>query len=176
MRWFRFLLVLCVVAILNAGSLLNVIAIPPWHIKPDLLLILLVFMACSLPSDEALVASFLIGFTADTSGVTGLMGPYTIAYTLFGGVICQLRRVVLMRRMIYQGLTIFLLGMLIRGLALLLMLVKGRPLGSNAYAVLWGTAAYSAFLGPFFWIVLVSIGGWLGLRDEPSYRHRLPRR
>jgi len=175
-RWIRFLFVLWVVALLDAGHLLNTIAIPPFHIKPDLLLVFLVFAACNLPVEKALIVSFLIGFTADVSSETGLMGPYTIAFTVFGAIICQLRRVVLMRRMVYQALTIFVLTMLIRGSAQLLMLLKGREIGPNAYTMLWGTAAYSAVLGPFLWIVLSGLSGWLGLDPESHHRRRSVRR
>ena len=171
MRWVRFLFLLWVVAILDAGNLLRLIEMPGLPIRPDLLLIFLVFMASNLSGEEAIITAFVIGFAADASGETGLMGPYTISFTVFGTLISQLRRVVLMRRMIYQGLMIFILTMFTRGSAQLLIVLRGEGLGSNAYTVLWRTAAYSAVVGPFLWIALSGLGGWLGL---PRYPHLPP--
>ncbi|MBN1127059.1 MAG: rod shape-determining protein MreD [Sedimentisphaerales bacterium] len=169
MRWIRFLFILLIITVLDAGNLLNIIATPGLHIRPDLLLIAMVFFASHLETTNAMTVSFLLGFVADLSGELSIMGPYTISFGIFGSLLCQLRKVVLVRRMLYQALTIFVMVLLIRGLAQLLLMLKTQHVGANVYIVLWGTAAYSAVFGPFAWMILSGLTDWLGLRERPRY-------
>jgi len=109
MYWIRFSLVVLIATVLNASSMLNAVALGGYNIRPDLLLVLLLFFSSSAKSFDAIITSFAIGFAADIS--TGIIGPYCLSFGLFGSLVSQLHGVVLMKRMIHQGLAIFVIGM-----------------------------------------------------------------
>ena len=162
MRWARFSIILLVITILNTGDMLDLISVGSLHIRPDLLLIILVFFASNCGMFEAIIASFVIGFAADISG--SVMGPYTISFGLFGSLISQLRKVIIMKRMIHQCGAIVATGLLAGGLACLLAFFKTHELAPNIYVALAGMAVYSGIIGPFIWLALGAIAHWLGIR------------
>ncbi|MBW1869979.1 MAG: rod shape-determining protein MreD, partial [Deltaproteobacteria bacterium] len=88
LRWIRFLVFLLLATLLNAGNVLNTISVTGLHIKPDLLLIALVFFSINIATTDAIAASFAIGFAADIS--SGTMGPCMIAFGVVGSFISQL--------------------------------------------------------------------------------------
>ena len=91
MRWFRFAVLVLVASILQTG-LVGVLSIRRPDIKPDLLLILLVFFAFRCNSTDAVLTSFAIGFVADLSNpVRGVMGPRIISFGLFGTLLSDLK-------------------------------------------------------------------------------------
>lgn len=104
MRWFRFAVLVSLATVLQAGFLANL------SIKPDLLLIVLVFLAIHSNTADAIITSFTIGFAADLIGRT--MGPQMISFGLFGTLLAYLRRVLAIRKMPYQGLAIFVTALL----------------------------------------------------------------
>jgi rod shape-determining protein MreD len=79
MRWFRFSLFVIAVTLIQAG-LVDIISLV--NVRPDLLLILLVFFAIYCDTTEAIISSFAIGFAADIIG--SAMGPQMISFGLFG--------------------------------------------------------------------------------------------
>jgi len=172
MRWGRFLLVLLVATLLNTGNLLNMISVGSMNIKPDLLLILLLFFGIHFDVNEVILASFVIGFAADISGAA--MGPYIISFGLFGSLISQMRKVVIMKRMVHQCTAIFTLCLIAGGLAQILILFKNHNTTSNVYMVLVGTAIYSGLIGPLVWFILLALQGWLQTREHLF--QRLPNR
>jgi rod shape-determining protein MreD len=149
MRWFRFAVFISLVTILQAG-LVDIIAVTTLNIKPDLLLILLVFFATYCNTSEAIITSFTIGFAADLIG--SAMGSQIISFGLFGTALAYLHRVITIRKMPYQALAIFITGLLTGTLAHLLTLLKNQPTPSNIYAVLFGTSLYSSLVGPFLFL------------------------
>ncbi len=150
MRWFRFAVFISLVTILQAG-LVDIIAVTTLNIKPDLLLILLVFFATYCNTSEAIIASFTIGFAADLIG--SAMGSQIISFGLFGTAIAYLHHAIATRKMLYQALAIFITGLLAGTLAYLLTLLKNQPTPSNIYAVLFGTSLYSSLVGPFLFLL-----------------------
>ena len=150
MRWFRFAALVLVAAILQA-SLLNIIALPPLNIKPNILLIFLVFFAIHFNTTEANITSFAIGFAADIS-IGAAMGSQTISYGLFGTALAYLHRVISIRSMPSQALAIFITGCLVGVLTHFLALLKGQSTISNIYTAILGIALYSAIIGPFFFL------------------------
>ena len=146
MRWFRFAVFILTVTVLQA-SLLDIIAVTALNIKPDLLLILLVFFAIYCNTSEAIITSFTIGFAADIIGPA--MGPQIISFGLFGTALAYLHQVIAIRKMSYQSAAIFITGFLAGVVVYLLTYLKGQPSGANIYAVLFGTSLYSALVGPF---------------------------
>ena len=79
MRWVR-VAAFILFATMGQESLIKIIAIS--NIKPDLLLISLVFFAIYSNMTEAIVISFVIGFAADLIGSS--MGPGIISFGSFG--------------------------------------------------------------------------------------------
>ena len=144
MRWFRFAVLLSLVAVLQAGVLAH------WNIKPDLLLILLVFFAIYCDTQEAIITSFVIGFAADITA--SAMGPRIISFGLFGTALAYLHSIIAIRKMPHQSLVIFVTGLLAGALALFLTFIKGEPVPPNIYAVLLGIPLYSAMVGPFLFL------------------------
>lgn len=155
MRWFRFAVLISLVAVLQAGLLAGL------NIKPDLLLILLVFFAIYCDSSEAIITSFAIGFAADITGST--MGPQIISFGLFGTVLAYLHRLIAIRKMPYQSLVIFITGLLVGALANLLTFLKGQP--ATALIYLSGTSLYSAVVGPFLFLPLA---WWMRIKKRKA--------
>ncbi|MHC4154375.1 MAG: rod shape-determining protein MreD [Planctomycetota bacterium] len=140
MRWIRFALLIILAAVLQAGVLEN------FRIKPDLLLILLVFFAIYADTPNAIIASFTIGFAADIS-VGSAMGPQIISFGLFGTILSHLNRVIAIRRWTHQALSIFITALLAGIATCLLGLLKTKP-PIDMRSLLW-TSCCSALVGPF---------------------------
>ena len=172
MRWVRFLVFLLLAALLNAGNVLNVISVTSLGIKPDLLLITLVFFAINIATTDAIAASFAIGFAADISA--GTMGPCMITFTVLGSFISQLQRVVVMKRMIHQAAAIFVVALVAGGMIQLLSSFKTDEPMSNVYRMILGGATYSAVAGPLVWMFLSTMALWLGA--QPRRHGRLSHR
>lgn len=145
MRWSRFAVLIILAAVLQAGLLEN------FNIKPDLLLILLVFFAVYCNTSQAIITSFIIGFAADIIGPT-IMGPQIISFGLFGTVLAYLHRSIAVRKMPYQALVIFIIGFVAGALAHFLAFLKDRTSASDIYTVLFWTSLCSAVVGPFLFL------------------------
>lgn len=149
MRWFRFAVFVCLATVLQAG-LVDIIAVTRLNIKPDLLLILLVFFSIYCNPSDAIITSFTIGFAADIIGST--MGARIISFGLFGTLLAYLHNVITIKKMPYQSLAIFITGFLTGLLVHFLTLLRDQPAGPNVYAALFWTSLYSSFLGPFLFL------------------------
>ena len=169
MRWFRFSIFLLFFTLLSSGNILNSISLSDFNIRPDLLLILLVFVAINGETTEAIMASFAVGFAADISG--SAMGPYTISFGLLGSLISQMRKVVIMKRMVHQASAIFVSGAISGVLVHFLTYFKTGETASNVYAVVLGTCFYSALVGPVIWFFLTALSSWLGIRKHRFGRY-----
>jgi len=147
MRWFRRFAVLVLLAtVLQASFFADL------NIKPDLLLILLVFFAIYCNTSNAIICSFTIGFAADLIGRT--MGPQMISFGLFGTALAYLHQVIAIRKMSYQALVIFITALLAGSMVYFLNFLKGEPTPQNMFAALFGIALYSALVGPFLFLPL----------------------
>ncbi len=149
MRWFRFAVLVIAAAVLQYG-ILSYFAVTPLNIKPDLLLVLLVFFAVYCNVGDAIIASFSIGFAADL--IASAMGAYTISFGLFGTLLVYLHRVVAIRKPTHQSLAIFVMGILSGILAFLLTKIIRQPTAPGILTVIFATSLYSAVLGPFFFL------------------------
>ncbi len=160
MRWFRFAALVLLATVLQASFFAD------WNIKPDLLLILLVFFAVYCNTTEAIITSFAIGFAADLIGRT--MGPQMISFGLFGTALAYLHQVITIRKMPYQFLAIFITALLAGLLAHFLNFPKDEQTPSKIYTALFGIALYSALVGPFLFL---PSAWWMRIKI-----HRLKRR
>lgn len=168
MRWIRFLIVLLIVTLINASNLLDAISIGSLSIKPDLLLILLVFFAINCETSEAIISSFAIGFAADISGAAMAMGPYMISFGIFGTVISFFRRSVIMEKLIYQGISILIMGLIAIVTAEAMIFSKLSGYTANSFKVIAMISLYSALTGPFIWFVFSAIFELL-LANQPHF-------
>lgn len=166
MRWLRFAVFILIVTVLQA-SLLGIVAVTQLNIKPNLLLILLVFFAIYCNTTDAIITSFAIGFAADMS-IASAVGSQTVSFGLFGTALAYLHRVIAIRKMPYQSLAIFIIGTLVGLLAHVLALLKGQPAIPNIYTAILGTALYSAVVGPFLFL---PTAWWMRIKT-----HRFSRR
>jgi rod shape-determining protein MreD len=174
MRWFRFAVLILAATILQTG-LMGILAVTSADIKPDLLLILLVFFAVRSSPTDAVATSFLIGFAADLiSPVMGLMGPRIISFGLVGTLLSDLHSVISTRRAVYQTITIFLVGVVTAGISYLLTLLRAET-SVNLYAELLGQPLYSGLLGP---LLSWPVSWWMGMnRRQRRYSvRRVPSR
>lgn len=165
MRWLRFAVFILVVTVLQAG-LADIIAVSRWNIKPDLLLILMVFFSIYCNQQEAIITSFTIGFAADIIG--SAMGPRTISFGLFGTLLSYLHGVIIIKKMPYQSLVIFISSLLTGVTVNLLTLLKNQPTGANTYTVLFWTSVYSSLVGPFLFL---PTAWWMRIKTYRSGQH-----
>jgi len=151
MRWLRFAALILLLTVLQAGFL-EIAAVTSLNIRPDLLLIALVFFATYFNTFDAIIASFAVGFAADLIGP--VMGPGMLGFGLCGALLAHLHNIIAIRKMPYQALVIFVTGFLVGLLMHLLSLFKGQYAPASTYTVIFGTAVYSAVLGPFLFLPL----------------------
>lgn len=151
MHWIRFVILVLIAAIIQT-SLVGVLALTEAQIRPNLLLILMVFFAIHCPAQEAIVSAFVIGLFADLIGAG--MGPLLLAFGLIGSLISEIRHSLVMRHVPQQMIVVFAAGLLCGLIALLLFKVKACPLPTSAtHLVLW-QPLYSALLAaPLFWML-----------------------
>jgi rod shape-determining protein MreD len=165
MRWLRFAVFIVIVTVLQAG-MVDILAVTRWDVKPDLLLILLVFFAIYCNTSEAIVTSFTIGFAADIIG--SAMGAQTLSFGLFGTSLAYLHRVISIKKIPYQSAAIFMTGVLAGTVAYFLSLLKGQPASSNVYGAIFGSSLYSSLLGPFFFLP----SAWWMRMKTPRFRRK----
>lgn len=169
MRWIRFTIVLLMMTLLNCGNMLNIISVSDLNIRPDVLVVLLVFFAVNCRTIDAMVISFAIGFAADISGTC--IGPYTITFGVLGSMISQMRKVVIMKKMTHQAMAIFFIGLVGGAMAQMLIFMKTKLSVPSVYVIVFFGAVYSGLVGPFLWSVLSAVSPWLGIRKKHYGRY-----
>jgi rod shape-determining protein MreD len=162
MKWVRAVLLVCFIAVIQAG-LANAIAVTSLNIKPDLLLILLVFFAVSSTSRDAIVISFAIGFAADVIAIGQPMGPRTISFGVIGTMLAHIHNVLVIRKMSYTVVTVFFSGLLVFSISNLLTFLANRSAVTHAYTIVLGTSLYSSIAAPFLllpaaWLMRIKTG------------------
>jgi rod shape-determining protein MreD len=165
MRWLRFAVLILVVTVLQAG-LTDIIAVSHLNIKPDLLLILVVFFSIYCNQAEAIITSFTIGFAADIIGTA--MGTRTISFGLVGTLLSYMHGVIIIKKMPYQSLVIFISGLLTGVMVVFLTFLKNQSTGANTYSVLFWTSVYSGLVGPFLFL---PTAWWMRIKTHRSERH-----
>jgi rod shape-determining protein MreD len=163
-HWIRFLIFIAVLTVFSAGDLFDVIAVGSLDIKPDLLLITMVFFAINCATPDAVAASFVIGFAADLSGVA--MGPTMITFGLLGSLISQLQRVVLVKRILHQALAIFVIALVAGPFIHVLYFFKMGLAAPQVAKQILGGALYSGAAAPLVWAVLTAFAVWLGYHPQ----------
>jgi rod shape-determining protein MreD len=168
MRWFSFVVILLIAALLEAGNLLNVFAIGGWYIRPSILITLLVFYSFSCRPRDAIICSFVVGFAADLTG--DVMGPHMICFGLLGLLLNQSNQILFAKRAIYKVTIVFAVYFVAETFSYWLGLLKGLDAQSSYYSILLFTAVYSAVISPVIWSVLSALSG--GFAKKKSHADR----
>ncbi len=168
MRWLSFTIILLVATILEAGNLLNLMAIGNWSIRPHILVTLLVYYALVCRPHEAINCCFIIGFAADLA--SGLLGPHIICYGLVGILLNQSSQMLVMKRAFHKALFVFLTFMAAETASYWLTILRTHESQSHIYVNLFLTALYSAAVGPLVWSVLSSLSSWTRTNRSRSQR------
>ena len=162
MGWIRFAILLVVTAVLQAG-LLDAIAVSPLGVKPDLFLIVVVYLAITAQSRDAIITSFVSGFVSDIISIGATMGPGMLSYGILGTALAHTKRMVNLRKMPYQGLVIFVVGFLAGSLRYFFMFLAGNTEGINPHVDLLWEPLYSAVIGPFLFL---PVGWWMRIKVQ----------
>ena len=160
MRWVRFGVFILVVTLVQDGFK-DALAVTRFGIRPDLLLILMVFFGAYCNTTDAIITSFATGFAADLIGHA--MGPHMISFGVVGTLLAYLHKFIAVRQLPYQAFVIFVAGLLTGIATYFLNMAKGHPAVENMYDIILGTSLYSAVIGPFFFLPLA----WL-MRIKPE--------
>ncbi len=152
MRWLRFAVLVVVAAILQT-TFVDMIWVLDASIKPDLLLILLVFFAVRCDPTDAVITSFVIGFAADlASPATGFMGPRILSFGIFGTLLNNLHNVIAIQRLPYQGAAIFVMGIVTTVASHLLSYLRAEPVAFSIVRQCFLQPALSGVIGPFLFL------------------------
>jgi rod shape-determining protein MreD len=147
MRWVKFGSVVLAAAVLEA-------VLAGWKVKPDFMLIFLVFFSLHSGRRDAIISSFTIGFAADLIMLTGGMGPRTISFGLLGTVLSILAGAVAIRNKVVEGFVILVMGLSAGLLSQLLGLIQGQTGSGGGYAGILWTSLCSAVAGPVLFLLL----------------------
>lgn len=165
MRWFSFVLILLIAALLEAGNLLNVFAIGGWYVRPGILITLLVYYSFSCRPRDAIICSFVIGFAADLTG--DVMGPHMICFGLLGLLLNQSNQILFAKRAIYKAMIVFAVYFIAETFSHWLGLLKGLDAKDSYYSILLFTAVYSAIISPVIWSILSAVsGGFAAMKSQ----------
>ncbi len=169
MRWLRFAVLVLVAAILQT-TFMDMIWILDANIKPDLLLILLVFFAVRCDPTDAVIASFVLGFAADLASPTaGFMGPRIISFGVFGTLLNDLHNMIAIHRLPYQGAAIFLMGIVTAVASHLLSYLRADPAAFSIARQCFWQPALSAAIGPF---LFSPVGWWMHMSESRRRRRK----
>jgi rod shape-determining protein MreD len=151
-----------VVTVVQAGLLEH------FDIRPDLLLVLLVFFAVYSHTSHAIITSFIIGLAADIIVIGSLVGLKMISFGLCGTLLAYLHRVIAIRRISYQAVAILLIAVLTAAVAYLLALLRGQQTLTNLFSTLLATPLFSAVVGPFLFL---PFAWWMRIKTQRFSRY-----
>ncbi len=164
MRWSRFAVFILIVTTLQASIILDWLAVTNLNIKPDLLLVAMVFFAVRCSSYDAIIISFIAGLAADLIGPP--IGPHIISFGLLGSLLAHIRGFMIINSTFHQVIAIFITGLLAESLARFLASLAGQPMTINTIGLIFGTAIYSAVIWLFLgWLFSASLR-WIGIKQH----------
>ena len=161
MKWLRFTFVIIFVAVLQTSVVMNLLSLTDLRIKPNILLILLVYFAIRCDSYDAVITSFALGFAADIAGA--VIGPHFISYGIIGTALAHVRKAILLKSTRQQAMTIFITGILIEAVALMLIGLKAPGLAKTGAFEIIAVAVYSAIMWFLIKWFVGTTGKWLGV-------------
>lgn len=161
MKWFRFSIVILAATVIGASAVTDVISLTEQRIKPNLLLMLVVYFAINCTSYDAIICSFAIGLAADLTG--SLIGPYFLSYGLIGTALTHVRQFVLLKKTGQQAFAIFITSLLIHLVTIIVLQFKTSGSGAPTFSIAAAAGMYSAILWFLLKIPVETLGKWLGV-------------
>jgi rod shape-determining protein MreD len=161
MKWLRFTFLIIIVAVLQISTVMNLLELTDLRIRPNILLVLLVYFAIHCDSYDAVITSFALGFAADITGA--VIGPHFISYGIIGTALAHLRKAILLKNTRQQALTIFITGILTEVVALMLTGLKASGLAKTGIFEIIAVAVYSAVIWFLIKWFVGTTGKWLGV-------------
>jgi len=161
MKWFRFSILILATTVIGSSAFMDVISLTEQHIKPNLLLIMLVYFAISCDSYDAIICSFSIGLAADITGT--LIGPCFLSYGIIGTVLTYVRKVIILKKTGQQACAIIITGILVQLVAVILMKIKVSNVTNAGFFIAFATSMYSAILWFLLKLPVQTLGKWLGI-------------
>ena len=128
----------------------------PFGVRPDLLVILVVYWALALGAVPGTISGFLVGLVADAELGRGL-GPQAGFFSLAGFLIGRAGRGLVRDNFLPQAMLLFLTALLL-GVTRTLQSASGESLLGIALLRLFAQALYTAIVGPVLYWLLRRIG------------------
>jgi rod shape-determining protein MreD len=161
MKWWRFTFLIIFVAVLQTSAAMNLFSLTNLRIKPDILLILLVYFTVYCDSYDAVIISFAIGFAADLAGM--VLGPHFISYGIIGAAVTHVKKIILLKNTRQQAMAVFITAVLTETVALMLAQFKAPELTKTGAFEIFAASAYSAILWFLIKWPVTKVGKWLGV-------------
>ncbi|MEE8168916.1 MAG: rod shape-determining protein MreD [Phycisphaerae bacterium] len=152
MRWALFAVVLYVVVVVQTAL---VPFIEVQSVRPDLLVLLAVYLALAAPTAEALLAGWIIGFAVDLNSLSfapaSNVGAFALVYGMTVLVIVQLRRFTFRDHGVTYFMSVFAAALAIHAAvnAHTLYVTGQSDRWIDALAISTGTAFYTALISPY---------------------------
>lgn len=147
---FIYLLLCALVALLLQGAVLKM-ALPDWSV-PNLILVLVVFVAFRMPTVSGVVIAFILGLLLDVS--TGkLLGPYAGAFAVVCGALASISQRLYIKAYPALALTVFFSSLLATFIFIILTF-EVRGVSGAGVANSFGEAFVTALLAPLLMIAL----------------------
>jgi rod shape-determining protein MreD len=164
MHWTRLALVVLVAAVLQLvlNSFLD------FAFRPDLVIIVMVFLVANTEGMWPIICAFVCGFAADLVSSMA-MGPHMIAFGIAGSLLGMARRSVVIDNPVLVAVVVFLVCCVAETLAQILIGFQ-QPTPAGAYTGLLWSALASAGVGPYLYSMLSAAGSFLGTRQRPGRR------
>jgi rod shape-determining protein MreD len=159
----RLALVILMAAILQVAlnNLLN------FAFRPDLLVILLVFLVANTEGNWPIIVAFAVGFAADLISLP--IGPHTIAFGVAGSLLALSRRSITFDNPILVALAILVVCLAGGAFAQLLIGFRQQTPPGAYRSLLW-TGLASAVIGPYLYSILSAASSFLGAKQPRSTR------
>ena len=163
MHWVRFAILILATVVVQA-SLGDLIALGSTDVRPDFLLVVMVYLGVHGVPTDAVITSFVSGLARDVVGLT--LGPEMLSFGVCGTLLSSVRRYVMIRSVPWQAITILISGAVTASLSRILSLVKGVPVPGDLLTQILYCPLYSAIIGPAIFIPLE----WLMRMQDKRYR------
>jgi rod shape-determining protein MreD len=170
-RWFLITIVayICLVAQTTAFRV-GALALPVgdhWA-RPDLLLVVGLFLALFYRPGEVFVAGWLLGLAADMAGGGGRLGLLALEYSVLLAIISALRQALPRTRVLGQFAATLVVAFIVRLVWHLVTPMVGGAWPSLTYALAGATldAIYTAILAPYIFWLLTLLRAPLGLATQ----------
>jgi rod shape-determining protein MreD len=168
MAWIFYSIIILVFSIIDAGNLINFLAVTELNIKPELMAVIMAILISYSSNEDAIGIAFFAGFMADVSGTS--IGPCMIAYGIAGTLYSRIRGAIQFDQIRFQVLIIFFITLLVLMISEPLILWKTADSMPRMPMRILATALFTAITGPFIWQPAEYIRKLLGMPQRQTDR------